>query len=94
MSPSAWQSRATLKEALEKSGFKDLWSIRKDDVEVCKDCEFRHVCLDCRAFRESPEHIYSKPLKCGYSPYTCKWEVWSESSLKQKAIQYYGLSQF
>jgi hypothetical protein len=35
--------------------------------------------------------MYSKPLKCGYNPYTCEWEEWSTNPLKQKAIDYYGM---
>jgi SPASM domain peptide maturase of grasp-with-spasm system len=62
----------TLAEAIEKPGFKDLWEINKDKVHVCKDCEFRYICTDCRAYLENPEDIYSKPLKCGYNPYTAE----------------------
>jgi len=81
----------TLKEALNKRGFKKRWNITKDQIEVCKDCEFRHICTDCRAYRENPEDMYSKPLKCGYDPYTNQWEDWSTNPLKQKAIRYYKL---
>ncbi len=64
----------TLKEALEKQGFKDLWFIAKDQIEVCKDCEFRYICTDCRAFIKDENNIYSKPAKCKYNPYTAKFE--------------------
>jgi hypothetical protein len=40
---------------------------------------------------ENPEDILSKPLKCGYNPYTCEWEDWSTNPLKEKAIKYYNL---
>ncbi|HEY1053755.1 MAG TPA: grasp-with-spasm system SPASM domain peptide maturase [Emticicia sp.] len=63
----------TLIEAIEKAGFKELWYIHKDQIEICKDCEFRHVCTDCRAFIEEPGNIYSKPAKCSYDPYTSTW---------------------
>ncbi|WP_161094292.1 hypothetical protein [Elizabethkingia anophelis] len=33
----------------------------------------------------------SKPLKCGYNPYTGEWEDWNKNILKQKAIKYYGM---
>lgn len=82
-------SNTLLEEALNHPGFKKYWDINKDQIRVCKDCEFRHVCTDCRAYLENPEDIYSKPLKCGYSPYTCEWEDWSTSLLKQKSIDYY-----
>ncbi|TVQ51539.1 MAG: grasp-with-spasm system SPASM domain peptide maturase, partial [Saprospirales bacterium] len=39
----------TLAEALEKPGFKKYWDINKDKIHVCKDCEFRYICTDCRA---------------------------------------------
>lgn len=64
----------TLQEAIEKPGFKDLWFIHKDLIDVCKDCEFRHMCTDCRCFIKDPENIYSQPAKCTYNPYICKWE--------------------
>lgn len=86
----------TLKEALNKKGFKRYWNLTKDDIEVCKDCEFRYICTDCRAFTErthtNKEGLdTSKPLKCGYDPYTAKWEEWSTNPLKQKAIDFYEM---
>ena len=64
----------TLKEAIEKPGFKDCWTICKDQIDVCKDCEFRYMCTDCRAFIKDPENLYSQPAKCTYNPYICLWE--------------------
>lgn len=81
----------TLEEALNHPDFKIYWNITKDDIKVCKDCEFRYICTDCRAYLETPKDIYSKPLKCGYDPYTNKWKEWSINPLKQKAIVYYGM---
>ena len=63
----------TLKEAIEKAGFKDVWYIHKDQIDVCKDCEFRHICTDCMAYIQDPNNIYSKPAKCSYDPYTATW---------------------
>lgn len=63
----------TLGKAIDKPGFKDLWYIHKDQIETCKDCEFRHICTDCRAFIKDSNNVYSKPLKCGYDPYTAVW---------------------
>ncbi len=81
----------TVKAVIETPEATALWDIRKDDIAVCKDCEFRHICTDCRAFTEDPEDRYSKPLKCGYDPYTAEWTDWSTNPLKQQAIEYYGL---
>lgn len=88
----------TLEEAINKPGFKKYWNITKDDIEVCRDCEFRYICTDCRAYTErtkfSDEGLdLSKPLKCGYNPYTNEWAEWSTNPLKEKAIEYYGMKE-
>ncbi|MDD2636847.1 MAG: grasp-with-spasm system SPASM domain peptide maturase [Bacteroidales bacterium] len=67
-------SDTTLTEAIEKPGFKDCWFIKKDDIDVCQDCEFRHICTDCRAFIKNPNNLYSQPAKCEYNPYIAKWQ--------------------
>ncbi len=84
-------SDTTLEEAINKPGFKKYWDVNKDKIHVCKDCEFRYICTDCRAYVEDPEDILSKPLKCGYNPYTGEWSEWSTNPLKQKAIDFYGM---
>lgn len=67
------ESRLTEIIDSKKDDIYKYWNIKKDQIEVCKDCEFRYICTDCRAFRES-DNIYSKPLKCNYNPYNGKWE--------------------
>lgn len=87
----------TLEEAIGHPDFKKYWNISKDQVEICRDCEFRHVCTDCRAYTErnsfDGEIDLSRPLKCGYDPYTNEWAEWSANPLKQKAIEYYGMQE-
>jgi len=82
---------ATLKEALNHDNFKKNWEITKDQITICKDCEFRYICTDCRSYVENPEDNFSKPLKCGYDPYTNKWSEWSVNPLKQKVIKHYSM---
>jgi SPASM domain peptide maturase of grasp-with-spasm system len=50
-----------------------IGSITKDQVKVCRDCEFRYVCTDCRAYTADADDPYSKPAKCSYDPYTATW---------------------
>jgi SPASM domain peptide maturase of grasp-with-spasm system len=83
----------TLQEALQHTDFKKYWNITKDQIDVCKDCEFRYICTDCRAYTENPDDQYSKPLKCGYDPYTNEWSAWSKNPLKQKAIVHYEMQE-
>jgi SPASM domain peptide maturase of grasp-with-spasm system len=82
----------SLKESVSKSAFQNVWHLKKEDIAVCKDCEFRTICTDCRAFTEEPNNLYSKPLKCGYNPYTNHWEEWSTHQMKQQAMEFYGLN--
>lgn len=89
----------SLEEVLIKPGFKKYWGISKNQIDVCKDCEFRYICRDCRAYTERSsfsEQVIdlNKPLKCGYDPYTNKWEDWSNNPLKQKAIEFYSMQDF
>lgn len=71
--------------------FKKHWNTNKDSIAVCKDCEFRYICTDCRAYIEDPKDILSKPLKCGYNPYTGEWSEWTKNPLKQKVKEFYQI---
>lgn len=66
-------AEVSLSKAIASRGFEDLWKVSKDQISICSDCEFRHVCTDCRAFIEDSANIYSKPSKCTYDPYTARW---------------------
>jgi len=66
-------------------------NVTKDSVKVCKDCEFRMVCSDCRAYLEIPDDILSKTLKCGYNPYNNQWSDWKKSDKSVNSIKYYSL---
>lgn len=81
----------SLNEVLNNPEFISYWNINKDKINICKDCEFRYVCTDCRAYLENPLDLYSKPLKCGYDPYTGTWSDWSTNPLKQQAISHYNI---
>jgi SPASM domain peptide maturase of grasp-with-spasm system len=66
----------SLTEVATSSAFQRAFRMRKDDIQVCRDCPYRYACTDCRAFLEDPEAEHSKPLKCGYDPYTDSWSDW------------------
>ena len=52
----------------------EYWNITKDKVEICKDCEFRYLCFDCReiAYREF-NNIFAPNPNCFYNPYSGKF---------------------
>lgn len=69
--------RSNLKEILELEKNKRIRSLSKDFIEVCKDCEYRYGCFDCRpkAKTSSSENGFcAKPTDCLYDPYTAKWK--------------------
>ena len=58
-----------------KKSLIEKWKITKDHVLVCKDCEYRYACDDCRplALGETGELLNKYP-RCLYDPHTGKWE--------------------
>jgi SPASM domain peptide maturase of grasp-with-spasm system len=60
----------SLDEISHSNEFKELQFISKDQIDVCKDCEFRYICFDCRAFLTNNYH---KPKNCKYDPYKGAW---------------------
>ena len=51
-----------------------FWRINKEKVEVCKDCEFRYACDDCRPLAEGETgNPFAKYPRCLYNPYEAKW---------------------
>lgn len=83
----------SLTSVIENSDFRRFWNIRKDDITGCSECEFRYMCIDCRAFVEEPGDEFSKPLKCGYDPETNIWSDWSENPLKSSSLTFYNYQQ-
>jgi len=62
---------------------------RKDEIQVCRDCPYRDACTDCRAFLAEPDADDSKPLKCGYDPYTDTWSDWRAQPRAAAALETY-----
>jgi SPASM domain peptide maturase of grasp-with-spasm system len=62
-----------LGDVLAQPEFRRVWEISKDQIETCRDCEFRYICTDCRALLSNPSNPLSKPLRCGYDPYSATW---------------------
>lgn len=78
-------------EVVEIAEFNKLWGITKDKVNICRECEFRYICTDCRAFLQNPEDGLSKPLKCGYDPYTAQWSNWETNPVSRSGIEHHQL---
>ncbi len=46
------------------------WAITLDNVDKCKDCEYRYACMDCRELSISSGYgLYGRQPRCHYDPY-------------------------
>lgn len=66
---------ADLNEVVDNEEIKKFWTISKDKILVCKDCEFRYICPDGNIpFKEKEtDSFYSTKTKCNYDPYKNLW---------------------
>jgi radical SAM protein with 4Fe4S-binding SPASM domain len=60
----------SLVNLIKQERIQNLWKITLDDVETCRDCEFRYACQDCRplALYEG-DGLFSRAPRCNYNPY-------------------------
>ena len=65
---------ARIEEIIQKKSFRKVWKIKKDFIDVCKDCEFRYMCVDSRFPIQRCKNSYYHTQECPYNPYICKWE--------------------
>lgn len=75
-----------LETVLLGSAMQQIWSTTKDSVMVCRDCEYRYVCFDCRplseaAARGNADYLHAPYPRCTYNPYTGEWAkgIWKVS---------------
>jgi hypothetical protein len=51
------------------------WELTKSKIDICKDCEFRRICIDFREpFKRNSNSSWYNKHECGYNPFICKWE--------------------
>ncbi|HAA18728.1 MAG TPA: hypothetical protein DCP28_08160 [Cytophagales bacterium] len=63
-----------LSEIVLGSGGAMAQRLTKDKIEICKDCEFRYACWECRAMAHQLDaNRFSKPLTCMYNPHKGEW---------------------
>jgi len=67
-----------VEKLLCNSEFTETWKINKSQISICKICEFRNICQDCRIYTKDNTNLdpnnFEKPLKCNYNPYNLSWE--------------------
>jgi radical SAM protein with 4Fe4S-binding SPASM domain len=59
----------SLKEIIA-GGIRRYWDLSFDKIEVCRDCEYRYACHDCRPITYGPSgELTAKSIHCSYDPY-------------------------
>jgi radical SAM protein with 4Fe4S-binding SPASM domain len=51
----------------------EYWDLTKDKIDVCRDCEFRYACSDCRVIESIDGSLTGKNKFCTYNPSTGIW---------------------
>ncbi|REC60482.1 grasp-with-spasm system SPASM domain peptide maturase [Chryseobacterium pennae] len=68
-------------ELIQDSEFTRKWFISNDNIEVCKDCQFRYICFN-NSDIEFDGSSWKKINKCPFDPYTNEWKAESKHSCK------------
>ena len=63
-----------LKKIISTPEFQKYWDVNKDIQDVCKDCEFRYMCVDNKIPYQRTENEWYHKMECNYNPYIAKWE--------------------
>jgi SPASM domain peptide maturase of grasp-with-spasm system len=63
----------TIQSIVNSNDFQNLWNITKEDIEECKNCEFRYLCPDNRIPLIINNKYFHETL-CKYNPKEAKWD--------------------
>ncbi|PKH50528.1 hypothetical protein CXF68_07385 [Tenacibaculum sp. Bg11-29] len=81
--PESPESFANLKEkdftekiskAIISKKFQKYWKVHKDICDVCKNCEFRYMCVDNRIPQQRKLNEWYHKTECNYNPFIAKWK--------------------
>lgn len=60
-----------LQKIVAQKDFQKLWFATKDKIDVCRDCEFRAICIDKRPLENRRNEAWFSKTECAYNPYIC-----------------------
>jgi radical SAM protein with 4Fe4S-binding SPASM domain len=81
-----------LAEIIRGEAMNKFWSLTYDSVEVCRDCEYRFLCRDCRPWAHGATgNLYGKTPRCAYDPYKGEWtQVVEKHRISDSCIGLFG----
>ncbi|MCG8573888.1 MAG: hypothetical protein MI810_03295 [Flavobacteriales bacterium] len=62
-----------IQDLLLNREFRKYWNVHKGKVDVCRDCEFRNICVDNRRPIQRNEEEWFYKEECEYNPFIAKW---------------------
>lgn len=78
----------TLAGVLAGPGLRRLWGLTKDTIAVCRDCEYRYVCGDCRPLAAAESGPAGRTARCTYDPARGDWgRPWDEERVPSPAAE-------
>jgi len=67
--------KQSIQEILESDTLKKYWFLSLNQVKICKICEFRYSCRDCRPLGiVGHGDLFDKNPRCTYNPMTGEWK--------------------
>lgn len=65
----------TIAEIISNEKTSYYWGLDYSKIDICKDCEYRFACTDCRPLAFSKAgNIFEKNIRCTYNPYKGEWQ--------------------
>lgn len=61
-----------IKEVISTEAFNKIWYLSNDQIEKCKDCQYRYACVNNSDIKEENGKSY-RTDDCGFNPYRNKW---------------------
>lgn len=72
---------------INRDEVKSLWNSNKDQIDVCRDCEFKRMCFDNRLPKQRAgiKTTFYHEIECSYNPYISLWR-WDEGFLSLSEV--------
>lgn len=68
------KNNSELINVVKKPEFQKIWFVRKDICDVCKECEFRYMCVDNRIPKINKNENIFFENECNYNSSTMEWK--------------------
>ena len=63
----------SLLQISQQKDFQYYWQAHKEKTDICRQCEFRHMCVDGRVPKRRADDSWYHEEACQYNPFVAKW---------------------